>query len=189
MKRILLISILLVIAVSLSFSQIAYKKGDQVGSITIGLGSFVYASGASSSLPPISFGYDYGFNENISFGGLVSYTGASQTYQTYNYTNIFNPVPVTAKWSWSYIIIGARGAYHYDLFHNYKIDTYGGVMLGYEIVSESTDNTSYPVSGSASTMLFSGFIGGRYYFTPNLAAQAEIGFGLALLNIGVAYKF
>jgi hypothetical protein len=61
-------------------------------------------------------------------------------------------------------------------------------MLGYEIASESTDNSNWPVSGGGSTLLFSAFVGGRYYFTPNLAAQAEIGFGLALLNIGVAYK-
>jgi hypothetical protein len=188
MKRILLISLLLILALSISFGQIAYKKGDQVGSVMIGLGSFIYASGASSSMPPISVAYDYGYNENISLGGLISYTGASETYQTYSYNGGFNYVPVTAKWSWSYIIIGARGAYHYDLLHNDKIDTYGGLMLGYEIVSESTDNTAYPVSGSSSALLFSGYVGARYYFTPNLAAQAELGFGLALLNIGVAYK-
>jgi hypothetical protein len=189
MKRILLISVLLVLALSISFGQIAYKKGDQVGSAMIGLGSFVYASGASSSLPPLSLAYDYGYNENISFGGLISYTSASETYDTYTYTGGYTYVPVTAKWTWSYIIIGARAAYHYDLLHNSNIDTYGGVMLGYEIASTSSDNTSYPVSSSGSTMLFSGYVGGRYYFSPNLAAQAEIGFGLALLNIGVAYKF
>ena len=33
MKRILLISLLLVLALSVSFGQIAYKKGDQVGSL------------------------------------------------------------------------------------------------------------------------------------------------------------
>jgi hypothetical protein len=188
MKRILLISVLLVLALSISFGQIAYKKGDQVGSVMIGLGSFVYESGASSSLPPISLAYDYGFNENISLGGLVSYTGAKETYDTYSLSG-FTLVPATATWKWSYIIIAARGAYHYDLLHNDKIDTYGGLMLGYEIASTSTDNTAYPVSGSAGTMLFSVYVGGRYYFSPNLAVQAELGFGLALLNIGVAYKF
>jgi hypothetical protein len=186
MKRVLILFSLVAVIASLSFGQLAYKKGDQVGSVMIGLGSFVYESGASSSVPPISVAFDYGFNENISLGGQFSYTGASETYETINYITL---APATAKWSWSYIIIAARGAYHYDLFHNDKVDTYGGLLLGYEIVSTSTDNTFYPVSGSASTVLFGIFIGGRYYFSPNFAAQAEIGYGLAILNIGVAYKF
>jgi hypothetical protein len=175
MKRFLLIAVLLILALGISFGQIAYKKGDQVGSAMLGLGSFVYTSGASSSLPPLSVAFDYGYNENISFGGLLSYTRASEDFGY-------------VKWTWSYMIIAARGAYHYDLLHQSNIDTYGGLMLGYEIASESTDNSNWPVSGGGSTLLFSAFVGGRYYFTPNLAAQAEIGFGLALLNIGVAYK-
>ena len=42
---------------------------------------------------------------------------------------------------------------------------------------------------SASYLEFGGFVGGRYYFSPNLAAQAELGYGLGILNIGIAYKF
>jgi hypothetical protein len=175
MKRILLISVLLVLALSISFGQIAYKKGDQVGSVAFGLGSFVVESGATGGVPPLSFAYDYGFNENISLGGLISYTSASEDFGVYN-------------WKWTYIIIGARGAYHYDLLHNANVDTYAGLMLGYDIASFSS-TPSYPLSPSYGGMVFSGYAGARYYFTPQLAAQAEVGFGLALLNIGVAYKF
>jgi len=175
MKRVLLIALLLVVAISLSFSQIAYKKGDQVGSAMIGLGSFVIESGATGGVPPISVAYDYGFNENISFGGLLGYTSASEDYGFYS-------------WKWTYIIVGARGAYHYDLLHKDNIDTYAGLMLGYEIASFSS-TPSYPYAPTYGGFLFSGYAGARYYFTPNLAAQAEVGFGLALLNIGVAYKF
>jgi hypothetical protein len=186
MKRILLISVLLVIAVSLSFSQIAYKKGDQVGSVMFGLGSFVYTSNATGTVPPLSVAYDFGFNENISFGGLVGYTASKweDNYGGYG-----------ATYKWSYIIIGARGAYHYDLLHNDNIDTYGGLMLAYNISSSSTETTGNwpawwtPSAQSSGGFLFSCYVGARYYFTPNLAAQAEVGFGLALLNIGVAYKF
>jgi hypothetical protein len=179
MKRILLISVLLVLALSISFGQIAYKKSDQVGSLMIGLGSLVYTSGASGSVPPLTVAYDMGYNENISFGGLVSYTGAKYDwgYGGYNTT-------------WTYIIIAARGAYHLDLLHKDNIDTYGGLMLGYDIASVSTNYNAFGYSASAGGgLLFGGFVGGRYYFNPNLAVQAELGFGLAILNIGVAYKF
>jgi hypothetical protein len=155
MKRILLISLLLVLALSISFGQIAYKKGDQVGSFMFGIGSFVYTSDATSTVPPLSIAYDFGYNENISFGGLLSYTASkyewNSSYYNYGY-----------KDTWSYIVIGARGAYHYDLLHNSNVDTYAGLMLGYNISSFSettTGNTpSYWTGGSNSSggILFSG---------------------------------
>ena len=127
-----------------------------------------------------------GYNENISFGGMLSYTASKWDDNSYGFG---------ATYKWSYIIIAARGAYHYDLLHNSNIDTYGGLMLGYDIASSSTELTgnwpygySTPSAASSGGLLFGGFVGARYYFNPNLAVQAELGFGLALLNIGVAYK-
>jgi hypothetical protein len=181
MKRILLISTLLVIAVSLSLSQMAYKKGDQVINLGIGLGGFagVYGSGGIA----ITGGYEYGIHENISLGGVVGYSSSSQdVYGDYG-------------WKYTYILIGARGAYHLDLLHKKDIDTYGGVLLGYNIVSSSAKGAlpslygygSY--SASASYLAIGVFIGGRYYFSPNWAVQAELGYGLGILNVGIAYKF
>jgi hypothetical protein len=64
-------------------------------------------------------------------------------------------------------------------------------MLGYNIVSVNEDsnyigsdyktNTSAPVA--------SWFVGARYYFNDNLAGMAELGYGVAYLNLGIAYKF
>ena len=182
MKRILLISMLLVIAVSLSFSQMAYKKGDQVINIGIGLGGFagVYGSGGIA----ITGGYEYGVTENISLGGVVGYSSSSEDFGA------------GYGWKYTYILIGARGAYHLDLFHNPNIDTYGGILLGYNIVSSKATGTLPTYSGygygsysaSASFLEFGAFIGGRYYFSPKLAVQAELGYGLGILNIGIAYK-
>lgn len=184
MKRVLLIAVLTVVTLSLSFSQIAYKKDDRVASAMFGIGSFVYAANATGSVPPLTAAFDMGYNENISFGGLVSYTSAKYDFSGFGYGY---------TWTWSYLVIAARGAYHYDLFHKDNIDTYGGLMLGYNIASfsETRTGTGFGLgTGSAGGgVLFAGYIGARYYFTPNLAAQAEVGFGLALLNIGLAYKF
>ena len=179
MKRILLISMLLVIAVSLSFSQIAYKKGDQVINLGIGLGGFagVYGTGGIA----ITGGYEYGVNENISLGGVLGYSSSSEDF-------------FYGSWKYTYFLIGARGAYHLDLFHNPNIDTYGGILLGYNIVSASTTwNSGYSnffgsYSASSSYLEYGIFIGGRYYFNPKWAVQAELGYGLGILNVGIAYK-
>lgn len=170
---------LLVIAVGLSFSQMAYNKGDQVINLGIGLGGFAGAYGSSGVA--ITGGYEYGVTENISLGGVVGYSSTSETiYGDYG-------------WKYTYILIGARGAYHLDLFHSPKIDTYGGILLGYNIVSSSATGTIpyygyYGASASASYLEFGLFVGGRYYFDPHWAVQAELGYGLGILNIGIAYK-
>jgi hypothetical protein len=179
MKRILLISVLLVLALSISFSQIAYKKGDQVVNLGIGLGGFagVYGSGGLA----ITGGYENAMTENVSIGGVLGYSSSTQDiYGDYG-------------WKYTYILIGARGAYHYDVLHNPNVDTYGGLLLGYNIVSSSATGTSpyYGYTGSsasASYLEFGLFAGIRYYFNPQLAVQAELGYGLGILNIGVAYK-
>ncbi len=180
MKRVLFVAILLVVAMSVSFSQMAYKKGDQNVSAMIGLGGVGGLYG-SSTLPALSVSYDYGYNENISFGGIAGYAGSSEDF-------------FYGKIKYSYIIIAARGAYHLDLLHNPNVDTYGGIMLGYNIVSASTEWNSgysgfgYNFAASSSYMIFGGYVGGRYYFSPNLAVQAELGYGLGIFNIGVSYK-
>ncbi len=182
MKRILLISILLVIAVGLSFSQMAYKKGDQVINVGIGIGGLAGAYGTGSVA--ITGGYEYGVTENISLGGVVGYSSSTDDFG-FGY-----------GWKYTYIIIGARGAYHVDLFHNPNIDTYGGILLGYNIVSsKATGNfpTLYgyslgSYSASSSYLEYGIFVGGRYYFNPHWAVQAELGYGLGILNVGLAYR-
>ncbi len=42
-----------------------------------------------------------------------------------------------------------------------------------------------PGSGLVSSF----FIGGRYYFSDSMAAMLELGYGVAYLNLGVAFKF
>lgn len=166
MKRVLTVSMLLLVIVFFAQAQMAYKQGDQVAG--------VYGSGG---FPPISVAYETGLTENISVGGLLGYTTSEESYWTW-------------KWTYSYIIIAARGAYHIDLFHKSNIDTYGGLLLGYNIVSSSVEGpgTAWGYSAGGSYLLFGGFIGGRYYFSPKLAAQAELGYGMGYLTIGISYK-
>jgi hypothetical protein len=175
MKRILLVSALLVIAVNLSFSQMAYKKGDQVVNVGLGVGGFAGAYGSGSIA--ITGGYESALTENISVGGVIGYSSSSYDYG-YGHGD---------SWKFTYILLGARAAYHYDLLHNPNIDTYGGILLGYNIVSFSGPSVSY-YSPGGSYLAFGFFVGGRYYFNPNWAVQAELGYGIGILNVGIAYK-
>jgi len=181
MKHVLSVSALLFIAANISFAQMAYKKSDQVANVGLGIGGFGGAYGSAGIV--ITGGYETDLTDNISLGGVLGYSSSSQD------------VVAGYGWKYTYFLIGARGAYHLDLAHNPKIDTYGGILLGYNIVSasETGNHQSYngygTYSASASYLQFGIFVGGRYYFDPHWAVQAELGYGLGILNVGMAYKF
>ncbi len=149
-------------------------KGQMDLNVGVGLGTTLGLGGGL----PISAALDYGINDNISVGGYVGFLSQSEEtgFFTTKQTNI---------------IIGARGAYHLDLIDN--IDTYGGLLLGYNIVNAevTSSNPLFPagIAAGASGIAFSGFIGGRYHFTDNLGAFAELGYGIAYLQLGLTYKF
>ncbi len=156
----------------------AFNKGDKVVSLGLGFGlGGVYGS---SSTPTFSLGFDYGLDvPKISIGGLVAYASSSDDFG-YGYS-----------WKYTYIVIGARGAYHF-LEDNKNIDAYAGLILGYNVVSASWNGTiaqpGYGYSASASYMLFGAFVGGRYYFSPKFAVFAELGYGAGIITAGLSYK-
>lgn len=178
MKKTFLI-LFAVLCVSIAQAQ-PFQQGTTMGNLGIGLGTGL--GGLGTARPAISISADHGVWDIggpgvISLGGYLGTTG-------YKYTN----GGYTAKWN--YFIIGARGAYHYNGFEVPELDVYGGVMLGYNIVNYSTDGSGYDYSGNyGSDLGFSGFIGGRWLFSDNLGAFAELGFGVSNLNIGLTYKF
>lgn len=156
-----------------------FKEKDKVLNIGIGLGSAFYATGGTTSFPPLSASFEYGVKEGvgpgvIGVGGLLGYTSAKYNYFGGYYGKI------------NYTVIGVRGSYHLvDLAD--KLDAYGGVMLGYSIVSASGNWGTYTSASSGAN--FSIFAGARYYLTDQFAVMAELGYGFAILNVGVALKF
>ena len=78
-----------------------------------------------------------------------------------------------------------------------QFDIYGGVMLGYNIASESFSTTN-PNNGvvqayndnstSSSAVTFSLYGGARYMFNEHVGAFAELGYNIAYLSIGVSFK-
>lgn len=179
MKRSILLVVMLGLVASVGFAQMAYKQGDRVLSAGLGLGTLAGVYG-DASMPPLSVGYEVGYNENISFGGLAGIAGSKQEYKWFG---------DSWGWEYTYIILGGRAAYHFDLFKDPKIDSYAGLTLGYNIVSSKEIGTVQAgYSSSGSYFLYGGHLGLRYYFSQQLGAQVEIGYGLGVINVGIAYK-
>lgn len=90
------------------------------------------------------------------------------------------------SYSWKYIPIGVTANYHFHL-DDPKWDPFVGAGLGYQIIT-----CSYAGSGlgacSNSAIYFIGRAGGRYFFSPSMAAYADVGAGAATFNIGLMFK-
>lgn len=181
MKKFLLPLIAIALFIMQGYSQDIFIKGDRVLNLSVGLGSGLYRGSAYSSVTPaIAASYEvavkdelFDANSSLGVGGYLGYTGAKQNFSGGNY-------------KYSDIILGARGAVHYQFIDN--LDTYAGLMLGYDIVNSKTTGTSIDVSASASGFVLDIFVGGRYYFSDNIAGLVEIGSGISYFNIGVAIK-
>ncbi|MEP0366062.1 MAG: outer membrane beta-barrel protein [Cyclobacteriaceae bacterium] len=162
MKKILMILSLVAIS-EMALAQ--HSTGDM--NLNVGLGLLSNLKTGDTAVPPVGASFEYGIKDEISVGGYLGFTSSEFFNNKYSYT-----------------IIGLRGSYHYDLLGNPKIDTYGGVMLGYYILS--VDNSAVT---TANSVYYGGFIGGRYAFSDNMGAFAEIGYGVSILQLGANLKF
>jgi len=162
-----------------------FDQGDVVVSFGLGLGANYYVGGTfyKTTVPPLFISGDYCLREDLGPGNLG--VGAYLGYSAYKYDYY-------GDWGWKYntLIMAARGTYHFtDLVD--KLDLYGGVALGAEIVSNKAfgDYPGYGYSVNNSGVAYEMFAGARYYFTDNLGAMAELGYGIAWLKIGLSLKF
>ncbi len=183
MKK-LLVTLSFVLCVSVvTFAQNTFNQGDKVINLGIGFGSTLYTgSYYTNKTPPISGSFEIGVKDklfddksSLGIGGYLGYTGAKWEHSGYG-------------WKYTNIILGGRGALHYQLID--KLDTYTGLIIGYNMVSSSTigSGASGGTSALTSGIRISGFLGGRYYFTDNVAGLLELGYGVSYLNLGIAFK-
>ncbi len=135
-------------------------------------------------MPPVSISYEQGIKDDvldvasIGIGGYLGFASAKweSIYSGGSY-----------GWKYNNFIIGARGSFHYPLVDN--LDTYAGILLGYNMESaKEIGNVPLGINASSSAGIFSGYVGARYYFTDQIGAMAELGTGIAYLNIGLAIK-
>jgi hypothetical protein len=134
--------------------------------LNLGIGVGTYFNGT-----PFGAAFEHGFTDDISAGVFVNYS-------TYNNGDDFKTNIVYA---------GVRGSYHFAKLldvENPRFDPYGGVSIGYTSVSFNGISGSY-----SSGILLGVHAGARYLFTPSVGAYAEVGYGVAALNLGVSFKF
>jgi hypothetical protein len=185
MKKLLLSLLVVVFSLTQLLAQEStFKQGDKVLNLGIGLGSTLYTgSYYKAGFPPISASLEFGVKDGVLDKGSIGvggYLGYSSHKWEYN-----------SSWYYKYsnIIIGVRGVFHYPLVN--KLDTYTGLLLGYDIASSKEYGSSYlgyNYSASTGGVAYSWFVGGRYYFSDKFAGMLELGYGITYLNIGVALK-
>jgi len=156
-----------------------FKPGQVDVSVGIGLGSVLGASYmvSSSLMPPVSATADVGLSERISLGGYICMSKLSIPGVDYS----GYPISATAN----FFLIGARGLYHFPLTKH--LDTYAGLMVSYNAGKVQQDPNEMNVS--MQTTFYDVLIGGRYRFAKNAAAFFELGYGVAILTIGMNVRF
>jgi hypothetical protein len=159
-------------------AQDVFIKGDKIVNAGIGLGTYLTPLHYSNSLLPVAASFEYCalslLNDmaGIGVGGYMAYT--SFTHRNHNDWNVRN------------LVLGVRGGFHYHFVE--KLDTYAGLLLGYNIVSRSHSNPDTSLGGGKGVAAI--FVGGRYYLTQNIALNAELSVeGVTPLTIGVSFKF
>ena len=175
MKKLALIIAAVAIFSMSSNAQDLFKKGTQLFKLGIGV---------NGDGTPIDVSYEKGVKEDfLGVDGLVLGLGGNFGY--YDFSNL------AGSYSWKYtnIIVGARALAHYPIID--KLDTYGGVILAYNVASAKYDG---PNAGSIPTpsvggFVFGGIAGARYEFSESLGAYIEAGFGISNVSLGLAYKF
>ncbi len=174
MKKLLSVSIFIVLAAAISFGQ-TYKKGDN--NLNIGIGPGLAGIYGSMDVPSISVGYQVGVHQKFSVGGIVGYSSSSYGYSKY-------------EWTYRYIFIGGRGEYHFIDADIENLDLYAGITLGYNIVSvtEPSGFNGYGYSAEGSYLLYGFHAGGRYYFTPKIGAFLELGYGVGYIVVGGTFR-
>lgn len=175
-----------------SFSQ-PFDLGTGMINAGIGLGSSLGGFGYTSQTPALSASYEHGMWEVggpgvISLGGYLGYKSFKYSSSYPGFGGIYN-----YNQQWSYLIIGARSAYHYNGLGEDNIDLYGGAMLSFNNLSyKYTDNdpgNDYTGAGTYSSGIsLSLYVGGRYMFTDKIGAYLEAGYGISYLSLGVTFK-
>ncbi|MFI5219542.1 MAG: hypothetical protein ACHQNT_08635 [Bacteroidia bacterium] len=167
----------------------SFDKGDDVIGFGLGFGGHYGAyKNYTSQSPALCFMYEKGMRWDagpgiIGLGAFLGYKSlaykSSDPYYVYDY-------------EWTYLIIGMRGSYHYEFTPN--LDTYAGLLLSYnsESLTDQSYSNGYPYAYSGdsdSGIGLSLYLGARYYFSDQWAAFAELGYGIATLQLGAVYKF
>lgn len=134
------------------------------------------------STPQFGLNYEYSMQlqdfGSVGFGGVFRYWSYSEDY-------------FYGKWSYTDILIGAQGNYHFKVTND-KWDPWVGLTLAYDAGSVKWDGPYATYASPSYGGFFLGAQGGvRYWVSPTLAIVARIGYGslsYGALDLGVDFK-
>ncbi len=158
-----------------------FQKGDKVLNLGIGFGGYS-PSGYEIKTPSASASFEVGVKDNdpnkgsLGIGGYLGYANYKENG---NYLG-------DDYWTVNRILIGARGAYHFPLAE--KLDTYGGLTLGFNIRSWNWNGSASEPSHPERKLIGGDlFVGSRYYFSDKFAVMGELSL-TAYLTLGISLK-
>ena len=152
-------------------AQNVLDRGSNVVNVGVGLNSV-----SSSNYFTVLGSWDYGILGNLWDDRSALSVGAQVSFSTGEYLSAFS--------------IGPTVGLHYHFIP--KLDTYLRLMLGYTGWTYKDSELNEIVN--AANVNKGGFgwnlaLGTRYFFTQNFGAFVEVGYGISVANIGVAFKF
>jgi len=178
------ITFLLIAVAALLFAGGTNAQGYMDGGkeIKFGVGAGLSGVEGDATIPPVSLGFQFGISDKISVGPLLAYSGSTYKFGFWN---------ASYEWKYNYIIIGARGEYHF-LEPSNKFDVYGGLTLGYEIFSV-TEPGNLPAyfsgySAKSSALIYGFHAGGKYALSESFGVFGELGYGLSYITAGLSIK-
>ncbi len=124
---------------------------------------------------PITLYYEQAVYDKIGVGGIIGFGCSTEN-----------------DWRYSNLLFGIRGNYHFleHITTGTQWDTYGGLILGYNVVSAKWKGEGdATVSASSSAVIFGAQVGARYSFNDAWAAFAEVGYGIGILSLGATFSF
>jgi opacity protein-like surface antigen len=134
---------------------------------------------------PLGFRAEYGVTDFLGIGlGFGMYKEELTITDVTNETNVFG-------FDHSFKMISIRPAFHIPLGMA-KLDPYAAVSVGPVLVkAKATGDNNFVQEPLKNGFLFGAHAGANYYFTENIGAFAEVGYGkwVPLVNFGLAVKF
>ncbi len=176
---ILFVTFFVLYAQTKASAQDLFTKESHVLHGGVGFGGFGVGN-CYAPLPVVSFSYDQGILHDLFFGNLG--VGGAVALKHYNWNCNYG----NTHWRWNRIYIGARATYHFHFLNEEHLDLYAGASAGAFIWTGDTDSPY----GSYGPALAPGlFGGGNYWLKPNIGVYAEVGYGLGIVNTGIAINF
>lgn len=171
------------------FSQ-QLEKGDHVLSPSFGVGGIYPVFGSVNTQTPLfGLSYEYGAFDrlgpgSVGIGGFLGYKAYKRIEQI-DGNSYFEKL--------HYMVLGVKGSYHYNPFKKVKgLDPYAGLMLSLNVPDYANNYTDkYKYLGSKYRGYLAGtvYVGAHFFFTENMGAFAEAGFGTAFFSLGMNFKF